>query len=57
MTTRGEPITWHHGLMARWWAEFNEAEPDELAFYRPRSNASVSRRSTWRAAPAASCCR
>ena len=34
MATRGEPITWHHGLMARWWAEFNEAEPDELAFYR-----------------------
>jgi SAM-dependent methyltransferase len=29
-----EPITWHHGLMARWWAEFNEAEPNELAFYQ-----------------------
>jgi SAM-dependent methyltransferase len=31
---RAEPITWHHGLMARWWAEFNHAEPAELAFYR-----------------------
>lgn len=28
------PQTWHHGLMARWWAEFNTAEPDELAYYR-----------------------
>jgi SAM-dependent methyltransferase len=26
--------TWHHGLMARYWAEFNEPEPDELAWYR-----------------------
>ena len=26
--------TWHHGLMARWWAEFVEPEPDELAYYR-----------------------
>ena len=26
--------TWHHGLIARWWAEFNEAEPDELAYFR-----------------------
>jgi SAM-dependent methyltransferase len=31
---RDEPITWHHGLMARWWAEFNHAELAELAFYR-----------------------
>lgn len=29
-----QPQTWHHGLMARWWAEFNHAEPDELAYYR-----------------------
>jgi SAM-dependent methyltransferase len=29
-----EPQTWHYGLVARWWAEFNEADPDELAFYR-----------------------
>lgn len=28
------PQTWHHGLMARWWAEFVQAEPDELAYYR-----------------------
>ena len=26
--------TWHHGLVARWWAEFNVAEPDELAYFR-----------------------
>jgi SAM-dependent methyltransferase len=29
-----QPRTWHHGLVARWWAEFNAADPDELAFYR-----------------------
>lgn len=29
-----EPQTWHYGLVARWWAEFNEPAPDELAFYR-----------------------
>ena len=29
-----EPQTWHYGLVARWWAEFNEADPDELAFYQ-----------------------
>ena len=27
------PETWHHGLVARWWAEFNTASDDELAFY------------------------
>jgi SAM-dependent methyltransferase len=26
--------TWHYGLVARWWAEFNVAEPAELAYYR-----------------------
>lgn len=26
--------TWHHGLVARWWAEFNVAAPEELAYYR-----------------------
>ncbi|HEV2217745.1 MAG TPA: class I SAM-dependent methyltransferase [Candidatus Dormibacteraeota bacterium] len=26
--------TWHHGLIARWWAEFTEAEPDEIAYFR-----------------------
>ena len=29
-----QPQTWHYGLMARWWAEFNVAEPEELAYYR-----------------------
>lgn len=29
-----QPQTWHYGLIARWWAEFNEADPEELAFYR-----------------------
>jgi len=28
------PQSWHHGLMARWWAEYNHADPDELAYYR-----------------------
>jgi len=26
--------TWHYGLIARWWAEFNKAEPRELDYYR-----------------------
>jgi len=26
--------TWHYGLIARWWAEFNKAEPNELDYYR-----------------------
>lgn len=26
--------TWHHGLVARWWAEFNVASPTELEYYR-----------------------
>lgn len=30
----GQPRTWHYGLIARWWAEFNTASPEELAFYR-----------------------
>jgi SAM-dependent methyltransferase len=29
-----ESGTWHYGLVARWWAEFNVAEPHELDFYR-----------------------
>jgi SAM-dependent methyltransferase len=33
-TTSGDtPLTWHYGLLARWWAEVNEAGPDELAYY------------------------
>lgn len=29
-----ESATWHYGLMARWWAEFNTAEPHELEYFR-----------------------
>jgi len=29
-----QPQTWHYGLVARWWAEFNAPDSDELAFYR-----------------------
>jgi SAM-dependent methyltransferase len=29
-----QPQTWHYGLIARWWAEFNAPDPDELAFYQ-----------------------
>jgi SAM-dependent methyltransferase len=29
-----QPQTWHYGLVARWWAEFNAPDADELAFYR-----------------------
>jgi len=27
------PQTWHHGLVARWWSEFNEDGP-EIAYFR-----------------------
>ena len=33
MPERTMPTTWHHGLMARWWAEFNHPQADELAYY------------------------
>jgi len=29
-----ESGTWHYGLIARWWSEFNKAEPNELDYYR-----------------------
>ena len=29
-----ESGTWHHGLIARWWAEFTTAEPEELAYHQ-----------------------
>jgi SAM-dependent methyltransferase len=29
-----ESGTWHYGLIARCWAEFNVAEPEELAYFR-----------------------
>lgn len=25
--------TWHYGLIARWWGEFNQADPAEIAYY------------------------
>src|SRR5215212_8813174 len=28
-----EPQTWHHGLVARWWAEFNRDGP-EIEYFR-----------------------
>ena len=28
-----QPQTWHHGLVARWWAEFNDDGP-EIAYFR-----------------------
>ncbi len=34
MATNEQPKTWHYGLIARWWAEFNVASDEELAFYR-----------------------
>ena len=29
-----QPRTWHYGLLARWWAEFNVAAPEELVYLR-----------------------
>ena len=29
-----ESGTWHYGLIGRWWAEFNVADPEELAYFR-----------------------
>jgi SAM-dependent methyltransferase len=34
VTSAKESGTWHYGLIARYWAEFNEPEPAELAYYR-----------------------
>jgi SAM-dependent methyltransferase len=34
VTSAEESGTWHYGLIARYWAEFNEPEPAELAYYR-----------------------
>jgi SAM-dependent methyltransferase len=30
LPTHVPPSTWHYGLVARWWAEFNQAEPHEV---------------------------
>ena len=45
------PQTWHHGLVARWWAEFNEGG-EEVEYFRRFVERRASRRSTWRAVPA-----
>lgn len=29
-----QTATWHYGLVARWWAEGNAVEPDEIAYFR-----------------------
>src|SRR5512145_2745630 len=29
-----EPQTWHYGVVARWWAEFNTTGP-EIDYFRP----------------------
>src|SRR5688572_27785426 len=29
-----QPQTWHYGLLARWWAEFNVAGEEELGYLR-----------------------
>jgi SAM-dependent methyltransferase len=34
VTERAETGTWHYGLMARWWAEFNTPEPEEVDYLR-----------------------
>ena len=34
VTSAEESGTWHYGLIARYWAEFNEPETAELAYYR-----------------------
>lgn len=33
MTNQPETGTWHYGLIARWWAEFEVPAPEEVAFY------------------------
>ena len=52
-----ESGTWHYGLVARWWDEFNAPEPQEVAFYLAAIPASGNRRSMQAAGPGASCCR
>ena len=34
MNEDDDVVTWHHGLVARWWANFNVAGP-EIQFFRP----------------------
>jgi SAM-dependent methyltransferase len=33
MATGNEPQTWHHGIVARWWAEFNLTGP-EISYFQ-----------------------
>jgi SAM-dependent methyltransferase len=33
MTAGDEPQTWHHGIVARWWAEFNVTGP-EISYFQ-----------------------
>jgi hypothetical protein len=49
-----QPQTWHYGLVARWWAEFNTDGP-EIAYYQ-RFVSTASPPSTPAAAPAACYC-
>ena len=46
--------TWHYGVTARWWAEFNTSGP-EIDYFRRYVEDSL--RSTSRAVPAGSCSR
>lgn len=34
MSDTGASGTWHYGLVARWWAEFNTPDPAEVAYLR-----------------------
>jgi len=48
----GQPQTWHYGVVARWWAEFNTSGP-EIAYLQQFIEGEGSPRSTPRVAPAA----
>ncbi len=38
MISAEETRTWHHGLVARWWAEFNQGGDDIAVFRAHRVN-------------------
>jgi hypothetical protein len=46
------PQTWHYGLVARWWAEFNHGGP-EIEYFRRFVQRDGQPRSTLPAAPGA----
>ena len=49
LTSEGsEPQTWHYGVVAKWWAEFNKDGGRELEYFRPFLEAGQPR-STWAA--------